>query len=180
MRRLTVLLMAVALFAMGAVAPAIAKDDKGKKLAEGAFHSIGTGGAVLTFGAAAAVNPQASDDWDGVRIFGYEDGPSEGRVYCGDVWNVIVTVGFAPFPSMFDDVFATHAIDAGDPAVAEMQTPVRWSPTLDFFTQGNGTLIPPGTLSDGPHTVTQTVEHPIYGVFWAPNPVSFEVDDSAC
>jgi hypothetical protein len=179
-RRLAVLLMAIALIATGAMAPAIAEDDNGKRFAQGAFHSLGTGAGPIEFGAAAPANPQASDNWNSVRIFGYEGSQSEGQVYCGDVWNVIVAVDFQPFRDWFDGNFVTHAIDAGAPVVAELETPVRWSSTFGILTQANGTLVPPGTLSDGPHTVTQTLEHPFWGVLWAPNPVSFEVSGSAC
>ena len=179
MRRLVLLIMALAMVtASGAVAPAIAEDDNGKKIAQGAFHSIGTGAAVIDFGAAAPSAPTASDHWNSVRIFGYEDSQSEDQVYCGDVWNVIVTVSFEPFRDWFDGQFATHAVDAGDPAVAEMTTPVRWSSTASIFIQAHGTLIPPGTLSEGSHTVTQTLEGD--GWVWDPNPVSFEVDNSTC
>jgi hypothetical protein len=101
------------------VVPATAADDNGKKIAEGAFHSLGTGGAVLAFGAAAPADPTAEDLWDSVRIFGYAGGPSQGRVYCGDVWNVIVTVSFLPVRAWFDGDVVTHAIDTGAPVVAD-------------------------------------------------------------
>jgi hypothetical protein len=181
MRRLVLFMMALAMVtASGAVAPAIAEDDNGKAFVEGAFHSLGTAGAVVEFGAAALATPQAEDHWNSVRIFGYEDGPSEGQVYCGDVWNVIVTMDFQPVREWFDGNFVTHAIDAGDPVVADLRTPVRWSSTFGVLTQAHGTLLPPGTLSDGSHAVTQTLEHPYWGVLWDPDPVSFEVNDSAC
>ena len=44
----------------------------------------------------------------------------------------------------------------------------------------NGTFLPPGTLTNGTHVVKQTVYHPMLGVVWAPEPLIFEVDDSAC
>jgi hypothetical protein len=175
--------MAIGLFATGAVAPAIADGDNGKAFAEGAFHSLGTGGAVLSFGPAAAATPTAGDQWASVRIFGYTEegeGPSQGQVYCGDVWNVIVTVDFEPFRDWFVGNFATQAIDGGAPFVVESKTPVRQMGALGILTQAHGTFLPPGTLSDGEHTVTQTIEHPFYGLLWGPDPVTFYVNDSAC
>ena len=185
MRRLVLLVMALAMVtASGAVAPAIAKSphDNGKRFAEGAFHSLATGGAVIAFGAAAHAAPTANDHFDSVRIFGYGGGPSEGRVYCGDVWNVIVTVNFAP-PSIdrsqVDEVFATQTLD-GDVVGATDETAVRWSSTAQTLTQAHGTFLPPGTLTPGLHVVSQTLEHELFGVLWAPPPLTFEVDDSAC
>jgi hypothetical protein len=181
MRRLTVLLMAIALFATGALAPAIAKDDSGLRFAQGAFHSLGTAGLVVALGAAAPATPQAADNWSSVQIFGYGGGPSEGRVYCGDVWNVIVTVNFAP-PFLdragVDEVFATQTLD-GDVVGATDETAVRWSSTFQALTQAHGTFLPPGTLTDGFHVVSQTLEDEL-GIVWAPPPLMFEVSDSAC
>jgi hypothetical protein len=182
MRRLSVLLMAIALFATGAIAPAIAADDNGKTFAQGAFHSLGTGGLVVALRAAAPATPQAGNNWSSVQIFGYGGGPSEGRVYCGDVWNVIVTVNFAP-PSedraAVNEVFATQTLD-GDVVGATDETAVRWSSTFQALTKAYGTFLPPGTLTDGFHVVSQTLEHDVFGVLWAPPPLTFEVNDSAC
>jgi hypothetical protein len=175
--------MAIALLATGAIAPAIAEDDNGKRFAEGAFHSLGTGGAVHEFGAAAPTNAQAKDNWDSVRIFGYTEfgeGPSQGQVYCGEVWNVIVTVDWQPIREFFVGNFATQAIDGGTPFVVETKTPVRQMGALGILTQAHGTFLPPGTLGEGEHTVKQTLEHPFFGVFWDPDPVTFYVDNSTC
>jgi len=183
MRRLAVLLMAVALFATGAVAPAIAKDDNGKRFVEGAFHSLGTGGATLEFGPAGPAGPQAEDNWNSVRIFGYTEfgeGPSKDQVYCDDVWNVIVTVNVAPFRDWFVDVFATQSIDGDPHFVVENKTPVRQNGAVGILTQAYGTFLPPGTLGDGKHTIEQTLQHPVFGDLWTPDPVTIYVDDSAC
>jgi hypothetical protein len=184
MRRRIVLIMVVAtLSVVGAVVPATAGDDNGKGFAEGAFHSLGTGGVTLSFGPAAASNPPAANGWASVRIFGYTEegeGPSQGQVYCGDEWNVIVTIDYEPTREFFDGNYATHAIDGGDPFVAEYKTPVRQNGAVGVLTQAHGTFLPPGTLGDGEHTVKQTLEHPFYGVFWDPDPVTFYVDNSTC
>jgi hypothetical protein len=183
MRRLSVLLMAIAIFATGALAPAIANDDNGKKFAQGAFQSVGTGGAVLDFGAASPATPTAEDHWSSVRIFGYEDGPSQGQVFCGDVWNVIVMVDQSPFfldidRATMDTHVATQALD-NVPVGPTDETAVKWSSTLGIITQAHGTFLPPGTLIDGWHKVKQTLGAPGF-VFWDPPPLEFLVDSSAC
>jgi hypothetical protein len=159
-----------------------AADDNGKKFAEGAFQSLGTGGVVISFGAAAHATPDANDLLNSVRIFGYAGGPSEGQVYCGDVWNIIVTVDIAPpflDRATVDQAFATQTLD-GVLVGANRETAVRWSSTFGTLTQGHATFLPPGMLTDGTHVVSQTLEDPVYGIFWAPPPLIFEVGDSAC
>jgi hypothetical protein len=157
--------------------------DNGKAFAEGAFRSLGVGGAVVAFGAASPASPTAADLWDSVRIFGYMEGPSFGRVYCGDVWNVIVTIDIPPpwfdiDRATMDMTVATQRLD-GVVVGATDETAVRWSSTLGVLTQAHGTFLPPGTLADGFHVVSQTLEDD-FGIFWAPIPLEFEVSDSAC
>jgi hypothetical protein len=175
-------LVAISL-ALVAVVPATAQaaDDDGRKVAEGAFHAIGTGDAVVAFGAAAPADPAALEIRESVLIFGYAGGPSQGRTYCGDVWNVIVTVEFGSRSdqAVMEEIFATHTLD-GELIGATDETAIRWSSAAQALTQGNGTFLPPGTLTNGTHVVKQTVEHPIFGVLWDPPALSFEVDDSAC
>lgn len=188
MRRRIVLIMAVAMLSVvGAVVPASAGRDNGKRFAEGAFHSLGTGGAVIAFGAASHATPTAEDHWSSVRIFGYSDdgnAPSEGQVFCGDVWNVIVTVDQSAFfldidRATMDTHVATQTLD-GFVVGATDETAVKWSSTLGIITQAHGTFLPPGTLINGWHEVKQTLAAPVFGVFWAPPPLVFLVDDSAC
>ncbi len=147
-----------------------------------AFYSLGVGGAVLQFGAASPAQPTAKDLWDSVRIFGYAGGPSEGRVFCGDVWNVIVTVNIAP-PFVdragVDAVSATQTLD-GVIVGATHETPVRLSSTAGTIIQAHGTFLPPGTLTDGTHVVKQTLDLDVIGDIWDPDPLTFEVNDSAC
>ena len=156
----------LALFMVASATSAHAANDTGKKVAEGAFHSLGTGGGVIAFGAASPANPAAKEVWDRVRIFGYGGGPSEGRTYCGDVWNVIVTVNISP-PFVdragVHEVFATQTLD-GVVVGATDETAVRWSSTFGTLVQAHGTFLPPGTLTDGTHEVSQTVEHDVFGV----------------
>ena len=140
--------------------------------------------SLIAFGAASPANPAAEEVWDSVRIFGYGEpgAPSVGRTYCGDVWNVIVTVNIAP-PFVdragVDEVFATQTLD-GDLVGATDETAVRWSSTLGTLVQAHGTFLPPGTLNDGPHVIKQTLELPSGFVLWDPDPLTFEVNDSAC
>jgi hypothetical protein len=177
--------MAVAMLSVwGAVVPAIADGDNGKRFAQGAFHSLGTGGAVLAFGAASPATPTAEDHWSSVRIFGYQGGPSQGRVFCGDVWNVIVAVDQSAFfldidRATLDTHIATQALD-DVPVGPTDETAVKWSSTLGIITQTHGTFLPPGTLTDGWHKVEQTLAAPGFGVFWNPPPLEFLVDSSAC
>ena len=180
--RNTLIVTVLALLMVAPATSAHAANDSGKKVARGAFHSLGTGGAVIGFGAASPANPAAEEVWDSVRIFGYAGGPSEGRTYCGDVWNVIVTVNIAPSfvdRSGVDEVFATQTLD-GDLVGATDETAVRWSSTLGTLVQAHGTFLAPGTLADGMHVVSQTLEHDVFGVLWDPPPLMFEVNDSAC
>ena len=179
--------MLLALILVAPTMSAHAADGTGKKVAEGAFHSLGTGLAVVTFGAASPAGPASLEVRESVLIFAYgEDddgypGPSVGRTYCGDVWNVIVTVEFGERSdrAFLDEVFATHTLD-GDLVGATDETAIRWSSTFQALIQANGTFLPPGTLANGWHTASQTIEHPSGFVLWAPPPLEFEVDDSAC
>ena len=181
--RRPILVMAMSAIMVAAmVVPATAADDDGKEFAQGAFHSLATGGAVIAFGAASSADPAAEEHWNSVRIFGYGGGPSQGQVYCGDVWNVIVTVNIAsPLAdrAFVDETFATHTLDRVLVG-ATHETAVRWSSTLGTLTQSHGTFLSPGTLADGWHVVRQTLEHPEFGILWAPRPLRFKVDDSAC
>ena len=187
LRRPMLVLAMSAIMVGAAVAPATAANDSGKGYANGAFKSTGTGSFVVAAGTAAQAAPitiPASEHHIGVTIFGYEGGPSEGVVYCGDVWNVIVTVAFG-FPEekwLFDGLFTTHHLD-GDLVGATSETAVRANQGFlgeRGWTQAFGTFIPPGSLDDGTHTVKQVLEHEQFGVFWDPPPLVFEVDDSAC
>jgi hypothetical protein len=177
------LVLAVSAIMVGAtVVPATAAEDNGKKIAQGAFHSLGVGGAVIAFGAASPVDPDAEELWDSVRIFAYAGGPSQGRVYCGDVWNVIVTLPFVSPDaerSFVDEIFVTQTLDNVVVGATD-ETAVRWSSTFGILTQAHGTFLAPGTLTDGTHVVKQTVEHPVFGIFWDPPPLEFEVNDTAC
>jgi len=175
-----------ALFVVSAV-PAGAEDDNGKRFAEGAFHSAGSGGFVVAVGTAAQATPiqiPAAEHQDGVRIFGYAGGPSQGQVFCGDVWNVIVTAAFAAPDDkwLYEGLFTSHYLDE-DWVGATSETAVRANHGfLDSraWVQIFGTFLAPGTLDDGTHIVRQVLEHEQFGIFWAPAPLVFEVNDSAC
>ena len=99
----------------------------------------------------------------------------------GDVWNVIVTMEFGALSdrAFVEEVFATQSLD-GNLVGATNETAIRWSSTVQALSQANDTFLAPGTLSNGTHIVKQTVEQPIYGVLWDPDPLILEVDDSAC
>jgi hypothetical protein len=178
-----------ALMVGATVVPVTAADDNGKGFAEGAFHNAGAGGYNVAVGTAAQATPipiPAGVQQDGVRIFGYEGGPSDGNTYCGDVWNVIVTATIL-FPDdkwLFDGLFTTHYVD-GEIVGATSETAVRAN--QGFLGEGErgwsqvfGTFLPPGTLDDGQHTIMQVLEHDPIGVFWAPPPATIFVNDSAC
>ncbi len=184
---LSAAVLSAAVLSAALAAPASAADDHGKTFAEGTFHSGGAGGFIVAAGTGAQATPiqiPAADHQDGVRIFGYAGGPSQDQVFCGDVWNVIVTAAFsAPEDKwLFDGLFTSHYLD-GDQVGATSETAVKANHGfLDSraWVQIFGTFLAPGTLDDGTHTVKQVLEHEQFGVFWAPPPLVFEVNDSAC
>ena len=159
---------------------------EGRGYAEGAFQSVATGGfnvAVGTAAGAASVRIPAAEKSLSVLIFPYAGGPSEARTFCGDAWNVLVSVafGFREDKPGFPLQSADHYLD-GQPVGAKEKTRVTSSETVlgeRGVAQGFGTFVAPGTLSNGTHQASQVVKFDGQ-VVWAPPPLTFSVSDSAC
>jgi len=160
---------------------------EGRGYVNGAFQAVATGGFNVSVGTAAGAAPiriPAAERVLDVLIFGYRGGPSEGRTFCADAWNVIVTVAFGlradkPF---LRGVSARHYLD-GQLVGAEETTPFKASEGFAEergISRAFGTFLEPGTLSNGTHEVSQVLEHETFGVLWAPPPLELNVSDSAC